>query len=562
MRILRRPVFAGATLLLILLAVGCQQLLNLLISVPADASGAMVVSHGKYLYRIGGEAEGGAASDKTYVTLIPDGSDAELVWTETTPLPSGRAYGAAFAVGNLMFVVGGSDGTNPTSTIYFTSISVSDGTLGFSGTPRFWEKNPSELPYALSHASHVLHDGRIFLIGGKKATGASDAIIHARVWQKGQIGMWYASQRHLGSARHSTAAALWYDRNESFTPYLVVAGGIDKYGDVLDEVAAFEIGKSGYLHPDSGLARLPQKLALPVLVSDVDHILLAGGFDASFQPSSKAYAGDSPFGSLALLPDSVSAEGPSSGRGMGNIWYLAHSTGGVREIASWHFDDCKPQPPIVAPGSGIVQSKTSVSIRSEAGTTVWYSTVPGAWMEHTSANPMGKIEQDSAIAFKAVDESGRESPVIARDYAVRSLGFLVHIAGSLSIDAAPDKAQPEFTTLYLADDVYDSESTGKAKVWVKLQLFEHASIAVRWKDASSYAPASDSPYTGVLRLSLFEEDLLAESIDLQGQPILNLPASSGQPIEATLQAGTYYFLFEDAEGLSGRSFGLSISQSK
>jgi hypothetical protein len=79
MRILRRPVVAGATLLLILLAVGCQQLLDLLISVPADASGTMVVSYGKYLYRIGGEAEGGAASDKTYVALIPDGSDAECL---------------------------------------------------------------------------------------------------------------------------------------------------------------------------------------------------------------------------------------------------------------------------------------------------------------------------------------------------------------------------------------------------------------------------------------------------------------------------------------------------
>jgi hypothetical protein len=180
-------------------------------------------------------------------------------------------------------------------------------------------------------------------------------------------------------------------------------------------------------------------------------------------------------------------------------------------------------------------------------------------MEHSSANPMGKIEQDSIIAFKAVDKTGRESPVIIRDYTVRSLGFLVHIAGNISINTVSDEAQPEFTTLYLADDVYDSESTGKAKVWGKLQLFEQTSLAVRWKDASSYATASESPYTGVIRLSLFEEDLLAESIDLQGLPILNLPASSGQPIEVTLQAGTYYFLFEDAEDLSGRSFGLSIT---
>ncbi|MFA6365610.1 MAG: hypothetical protein WCX13_00260, partial [Candidatus Hydrogenedentales bacterium] len=280
----------------------------------------------------------------------------------------------------------------------------------------------------------------------------------------------------------------------------------------------------------------------------------------TLQPSSKTYVGGSPFSVLTVLSDAVSAEGPSSGRGMGNIWYLPQSAGEVPGIASWRFYDCNPQAPIVAPGSGIVQSKTSVSIRSEAGTTVWYSAMPGTWTEHTSANPMGKIEQDSVIAFKAVDEFGRESPIIARDYAVRSLGFLVHIAGSLSIDAVSDKAHHEFTTLYLADDLYDSKSTGRAKVWGKLRLFGQTSIAVRWKDASSYASASESPYTGVIRLSLFEEDLLAETIDLQGLPILNLPASGEQPIEATLQAGTYYFLFEDVEGISGRSFGVSISQ--
>jgi len=555
---LRRPVFAGAVLLLLLVAVGCRQPVDPPIFIPADTSGAMVVSHGNYLYRIGGEAEEGAVSDKTYVALIPDGSDAELVWAETTPLPSGRAYGAAFAVGNLMFVVGGSDGTNPTSSIYYTSISASDGTLGFSGSPPFWERNPSDLPYPLSHSSHVLHDGRIFLIGGKKATGASDAVIHAKVWQKGQIGMWYTSLRHLATARHSTAATLWYDRNEAFTPYLVVAGGIDKDGTVLDEVSAFEIGNSGYLNPDTGSVDMPEKLALPVLVPYADHIRLAGGLDANLQQSSKAYAGDSPFGSLTLLPDAVSAEGPSAGRGMGNIWYLPHGAGDAADVESWALDDCNPQAPTVSPGSGIVQSRTTVSIRNEAGTTVWYSIVPGAWTEHTSANPIGKIEQDSVIAFKSVDDSGRESPITTRTYTVRSLGFLVHIAGDLNLDTLSVEAPPEFTTLYLADDMYDPKSTGTAKVWGELRLFEQTNIALRWKDASSYAPSSDSPYSGIIRLSLFEEDLLAEMIDSRGMPILNLPASGEQPIEATLQAGTYYFLFEDDEDSAGRSFGLSI----
>ena len=65
MRALGRPLFTEATVLLVQVAVGCREPVGPPISIPADTSGVMVMSHGKYLYRIGGEPEGGAVSDKT-----------------------------------------------------------------------------------------------------------------------------------------------------------------------------------------------------------------------------------------------------------------------------------------------------------------------------------------------------------------------------------------------------------------------------------------------------------------------------------------------------------------
>jgi hypothetical protein len=53
---------------------------------------------------------------------------------------------------------------------------------------------------------------------------------------------------------------------------------------------------------------------------------------------------------------------------------------------------------------------------------------------------------------------------------------------------------------------------------------------------------------------------LTETIDNLGNPIIDVLATSPQPIEVTLQSGTYYFLFEEMEGNAGSSIGILISQ--
>lgn len=513
---------------------------------PVKTSGAMLVSHGNYLYFIGGILEDGSASPKTYVALIDQASEGDLQWTETTPMPYARAHGAAVAVGNMLYVIGGSDGTGPVATIQYTSISKNDGTLGFGTTSRFWETDQNTLPYGLSHMSHILHDGRVFLIGGKKEGGLSDVIIHARLWQKGTIGMWYEGTQKLSSPRFRTGSALWFDDDDN--PHLVVAGGIDSMGRVLNEVTAYPINSYGKLEAALSVASIPKALDSPILVSNLSGLLIGGGFASDAKPSSTAYRCDSLSGTWTVVDQEISAQGPSFGRGARSIWYLVQGQGEIAGIASLKINDYRPAVPVIGPGSGTVQYNTGVSSKSEAGTNILFSRDGGLWQDIAS---LGKITVDQVVSFKASSLMGNiDSPAIVRDYRVQALGFLVHISGSTGLHNSAD----DFQTIHMTDDIDDGASTGRSSVRVKFQVLRPTDIAIYLKDGSS----DPGTYTAHVTLSLFEEDLLAPVLDSAGNPILDLLLTPSQPVEASLQRGTYYYTFEDAQGKTGRSFGLSV----
>lgn len=537
-----------AVLCFVLALSGCPQSIDPPVVVPpAHTSGAMLLSHGNYLYFIGGMLEDGSVSSKTYVASIDQASRGDLQWTETTVMPSGRAHGAAVAVGDMLYVIGGSDGTNPMPTIYYTAISSTDGTLGFGTTSRFWETNPDPLPFGLSHMSHILHDGRVFLIGGMKGNGASDAIIHARIWQKGMIGMWYEGNRKLPSSRVRTGSALWFEDDD--IPYLIVAGGIDASGTVLDEAVGFPIGMYGKLGAATQMAKIPKALDSPILVPTVSGLLIGGGFDRDAHASNTAYRFDSLGDSWTVIDDEIPAQGPSFGRGDRNLWYLSQEQGEPEGIASFGPEGYCPAVPVIGPGSGTVQNNTTVTYKSEAGTKIMFSKETGIWSDITS---LEKITEDQTISFKAsslVDTV--DSPVIVRDYRVQSLGFLVHISGNMGLMDPDD----DLRIIHMTDDINHADATGRNSIRVKFQLYQPTDIVISWKDASSAEPGL---FTASVTLSLFEEDLLAAAIHHTGDPILELSGMGAQPVEATLPRGTYYFAFEDADDETGRSFGLSI----
>ncbi|NQT61223.1 MAG: hypothetical protein HQ557_19830, partial [Bacteroidetes bacterium] len=102
--------------------------------IPETGTGTMLVQHGKYLYRIGGFGSDGNVQNTVYMaatTINPDGEIAISPWAAALPLPEGRAFGAAFSIGQYLYVIGGENNDGPVDTLYIAKIDPLDGTLGF-----------------------------------------------------------------------------------------------------------------------------------------------------------------------------------------------------------------------------------------------------------------------------------------------------------------------------------------------------------------------------------------------------------------------------------------------
>lgn len=202
--------------------------------------GVMTLRYGSCAYRIGGQdGAGNPASTVEMASLGQDGSVG--VWTNTGALPSGRSHGAIVAAGNMIYVLGGLGPEGVTKEIFYTEIRA-DGSLGF-GTDRRWEKGLRPLPWPLYSATAVFYDGRIILAGGAfLGDEKSQSILHARIYQDGQVGQWYLSPETFPVGSLSLLATLGNGRLYLAEPEPEIPGlysmaaswDIDGYGALED----------------------------------------------------------------------------------------------------------------------------------------------------------------------------------------------------------------------------------------------------------------------------------------------------------------------------------------
>jgi hypothetical protein len=229
----------------------------------------------------------GNVTAKTYVASVELDS---LQWVETTSLPSPRAFGAAFAAGNMMYYLGGTDNGGNVDTIYYTYISKEDGTLGFPSSIKFWETNPVPLLFGVSHAGYVVHDGRIFLLGGITDSGIADTILQARVNDKSLIGQWYRSSESLPKALYDVGATVRTTSNSDRE--IVVSGGMQTGNTVSARVYSYPLGENGWLGSSQTLPDLPKSLTSAVLVSNKQDLFALGGYDQALATSTDVFSLD------------------------------------------------------------------------------------------------------------------------------------------------------------------------------------------------------------------------------------------------------------------------------
>jgi len=232
-------------------------------SIDIPVAGATLVRSGSAAFRIGGrDADGIPLNQVSYAKIQLDGSFGQ--WYSTHVLPFGLADASAVAVGNMLYILGGTSIDGPSDKILYAQI---DATGAFVYG---WLEHGKPLPWALGNAAAAVHDGRIFLIGGRGLDGDRREIIHTRIRQDGQLGHWYRSSGQLPLALSRSAAAVIGDQ-------LFVAGG--RAGSTTQNLfVRYSIGSDGQLANREVLS-LPGDRERAVLIADGLDLLLCGGLD-------------------------------------------------------------------------------------------------------------------------------------------------------------------------------------------------------------------------------------------------------------------------------------------
>jgi hypothetical protein len=484
----------------------------------SSRTGTMLVRLGGYLYRLGGAGPDGSASAAVQVARLAEDGGLGSAWADEAPLPEPLAHGMALASANFLYVIGGESADGVLSdAIWYAYVDPLSGELGFGAGP-VWIRGERSLPEPLSRAACVLHEGCIYLAGGRGTDGASSKLLYARLYRDGFVGYWYASKEGLPSPMSDAAAAIDLSAGEA-SATLVVAGGESGGGSIAD-LASFAIGSWGELAAPS-LSSLPLALTGPLLACDEGSLLLAGGDGDNL--SSEAVHRRQGGCWILETDESLAAEGPSFARAAGKLLFLFRETAESREATVGTRDfGLAPERPEILPRSGLVRTGTYIRARREPGTVLRYRASTSGVVEEVGPEDPAwtsslQIAGPLNIAFRAFGAGGSVSPIAHRSYRISPVS---------SIEEAPE--------LTLGDD----EGIGTAVVqpgWYSFAIDEPGRIALAWSDPSSAGTGSLA-----VSVSVFETDLCTPVPDRRTDlPATELIAGES-PARFDLMAGKYF----------------------
>lgn len=540
----------------------------------------MLVQHGSYLYKIGGIASNGSVQNTIYradAAANTDGTITISPWVEALPLPEGRAFGAAFSIGQYLYVIGGENESGPVDTIYIAKIDP-DGTLGFYHTyysdgeklegPSYWVNHSNPLPQPRSHMGWTISDGRVFLVGGN-GTGAAelDTIIHARIWvsQSGKTGIWYTSPVTLPQPRTDVGVGLLEDR-------LYILGG-KTANSLKDLVFSYALHPYGLLTDYRTEPKLPAPRGRLQVVSDGNRLiagstrllvgstrlLVGSGYNFEGELSDHYWALGS--SSWNALDAKAEAHAISHARIAGNLLLMGTDS----SITTLDLN-LAPKTPEFIPGSGYIRQKgTTTSLWTEPGTTVRFRENPPDTGLPTAAdtawNPSTPypIETGYATAltlktFSSIDSS----PAVTSTY--HPLLLPSFFSDTLLVDST---GTGTYKTLSFTDTLLDGTVYQLEEALYRIPVYHTFNVVIDWQDSSN----GGSTYTSRADFTLLEEDYYTEVLDTNGVPVASKPAlfstrsssGYGNPVFVTLHPGTYYLYITDTDDTLGGTVGFSLA---
>jgi hypothetical protein len=155
------------------------------LALPGPRTDGGVVQAGTNLFYVGG-TDGTTVSDKTYMTPLYGGNFGP--WLPSQSLPAPRADAATIFLNSSIYVIGGDGGDGkPTRTVY---VATQDATSGAFGA--YAESTTLKLPSARASATVVAASDGLILLGGTDGTGPTTSVWKATADSTGKLGAWVA----------------------------------------------------------------------------------------------------------------------------------------------------------------------------------------------------------------------------------------------------------------------------------------------------------------------------------------------------------------------------------
>ncbi|RJP43100.1 hypothetical protein C4587_03020, partial [Candidatus Parcubacteria bacterium] len=215
-----------------------------------------------YLYSIGGTPQGGGATTTVNFAQINATGSVEA-WANTIPLPSALSQPGSAVYNDFLYIVGGNDGSNVTSTVRFAQLNTT-GSIGSwtSTTP---------LPSALDsiRGSTFAENGYLYVAGGGDGSFATSTVLRASINATGSVNAWTATTALPSSTLRSFAFA------DGGLVYSLL--GADRTGAATSSVLFAPLEDSGSVGQWGGLSSEPSAVGLAVAALHNGYLYRLGG---------------------------------------------------------------------------------------------------------------------------------------------------------------------------------------------------------------------------------------------------------------------------------------------
>lgn len=197
----------------------------------ASLQGPTAFASNGYLYVTGGYNGTTYATATEYVPLNASTGAPGATWTNSTALPTGLAYLSSVYYNDYVYIIGGSNASTHSSTVYYDSVSRTGG-LGAS-----WSTT-NGIGTGRDGIAVTQYGNKIYALGGNTGSGDVATMQFATVQTNGTLSTWTTSANSFTTVREKFAAF-------AVNGYLYIVGGTNTGSNFFSDIQYAQIQSSG-----------------------------------------------------------------------------------------------------------------------------------------------------------------------------------------------------------------------------------------------------------------------------------------------------------------------------